>query len=364
MYKTFVPSPLPPNPEIEIDDEMISLITKSTGSISKLETVSNRIPNKILFTAMYVRKEALLSSQIEGTQATLEDILDPMIEKNTNRDVEEVVNYIDAINFAIELLQKLPLCNRLIRETHRVLMQGVRGQDKNPGEFRNSQNWIGGYGSTLKNAKYIPPCPQDMIDAMSDLEKYINAEDDTNILIRAALVHYQFETIHPFLDGNGRVGRMLVMLLLMDKKILTTPTLYISYFLKKYQSEYYTRLSEIRTRGNFEQWIKFFLRAVDESAQDAVKTIDELSELHEKNKAKIQSIGRARINALKVFEYLEAHPIIDISKTAEALEISFQTVSNTVKRLLELKILFPIKNVSRNRIFAYEEYLQILRRNT
>ena len=364
MYKSFVPSPLPPNPEIEIDDEMISLITKSTGSISKLETVSNRIPNKILFTAMYVRKEALLSSQIEGTQATLEDILDPMIEKNTNRDVEEVVNYIDAINFAIELLQKLPLCNRLIRETHRVLMQGVRGQDKNPGEFRNSQNWIGGYGSTLKNAKYIPPCPQDMIDAMSDLEKYINAEDDTNILIRAALVHYQFETIHPFLDGNGRVGRMLVMLLLMDKKILTTPTLYISYFLKKYQSEYYTRLSEIRTRGNFEQWIKFFLRAVDESAQDAVKTIDELSELHEKNKAKIQSIGRARINALKVFEYLEAHPIIDISKTAEALEISFQTVSNTVKRLLELKILFPIKNVSRNRIFAYEEYLQILRRNT
>ena len=364
MYKSFVPSPLPPNPEIEIDYEMIKLITKSTGSISKLETVSNRIPNKILFTAMYVRKEALLSSQIEGTQATLEDILDPMIEKNTNRDVEEVVNYIDAINFAIEMLQKLPLCNRLIRETHRVLMRGVRGQDKNPGEFRNSQNWIGGYGSTLKNAKYIPPCPQDMIDAMSDLEKYINAEDDTNILIRAALVHYQFETIHPFLDGNGRVGRMLVMLFLMDKKILTTPTLYISYFLKKYQSEYYARLSDVRIKGNFEQWIKFFLRAVDESAQDAVNTIDELSELHLKNANKIQSLGRARINTLKIFEYLEAHPIIDISKTAAALEFSFQTVSNTVKRLLELKILIPIRNVSRNRIFAYEEYLQILRRDT
>ena len=364
MYKSFVPSPLPPNPEIEIDYEMIKLITKSTGSISKLETVSNRIPNKILFTAMYVRKEALLSSQIEGTQATLEDILDPMIEKNTNRDVEEVVNYIDAINFAIEMLQKLPLCNRLIRETHRVLMRGVRGQDKNPGEFRNSQNWIGGYGSTLKNAKYIPPCPQDLIDAMSDLEKYINAEDDTNILIRAALVHYQFETIHPFLDGNGRVGRMLVMLFLMDKKILTTPTLYISYFLKKYQSEYYARLSDVRIKGNFEQWIKFFLRAVDESAQDAVNTIDELSELHLKNANKIQSLGRARINTLKIFEYLEAHPIIDISKTAAALEFSFQTVSNTVKRLLELKILIPIRNVSRNRIFAYEEYLQILRRDT
>ena len=287
-----------------------------------------------------------------------------MIEKNTNRDVEEVVNYINALNFAMEMLKKLPLCNRLLKETHGVLMQGVRGQDKNPGEFRNSQNWIGGYGSTLKTAKYIPPCPQDMIDAMSDLEKYINSEDDTNILIRAALIHYQFESIHPFLDGNGRIGRMLIMLFLMDRKILTTPTLYISYFLKKYQSEYYTRLSEVRTRGNFEQWIKFFLRAVDESAQDAVQTIDELSELHEKNKSKIQSLGRARINTLKVFEYLEAHPIIDISKTAAALEISFQTVSATVKRLSDLKILIPIKNISRNRTFAYEEYLQILRRDT
>ena len=228
-YQSFVPSPLPPKPEIKIDEELILLLTKANANIATLETISGRIPNKILFIAMYVRKEALLSSQIEGTQATLEDILDPMIEKNTNRDVEEVVNYIDAINFAIEMLQKLPLCNRLIRETHRVLMRGVRGQDKNPGEFRNSQNWIGGYGSTLKTAKYIPPCPQDMIDAMSDLEKYINSEDDTNILIRAALIHYQFESIHPFLDGNGRIGRMLIML---QKNFDNSNALYFLFFEK------------------------------------------------------------------------------------------------------------------------------------
>ena len=363
-YKSFVPSQLPPNPELKIDDEMISLLTKANGSISILEIISNRIPDNLLFTAMYVRKEALLSSQIEGTQATLEDILDPMLEKNTNRDVEDVVNYINAINYAIKRLETLPLCNRLIREAHLVLMKGLRGQDKSPGEFRISQNWIGGYGATIKNARYIPPCPQDMIQAMSDLEKYMNDEDETNVLIRAALIHYQFETIHPFLDGNGRVGRLLIMLFLMDKKVLTTPALYISYFLKKYQSEYYDRLSDVRVKGNFEQWVKFFLRAINESAQDAVQTIDELSSLHNKNEAAIQKLGRARINTLRLLEYLEAHPIIEINKTSAALELSFNTTAKAIKRLIDLGILVSTKNISRNRIFAYREYLDILRRNT
>ena len=273
-YKSFVPSRLPPKPELKIDEEMLSLLTKAIGSISTLETVSNRIPDKLLFTAMYVRKEALLSSQIEGTQVTFEDILDPMLEKNTNRDVEEVVNYINAANYAIKRLETLPLCNRLIREAHRILMNGLRGQDKSLGEFRSSQIWIGGYGASIKNARYIPPCPQDMIQAMFDLEKYMNDENETNILIRAAFIHYQFETIHPFLDGNGRVGRLLIMLFLIDNKVLTTPALYISYFLKKYQLEYYDRLSAVRIKGNFEQCVKFFLRAINEAAQDAVKTID------------------------------------------------------------------------------------------
>lgn len=363
-YNSFVPSSLPPNPDIEIDDEMISLLTKANVNIATLETISNKIPNNFLFIAMYVRKEALLSSQIEGTQATLEDILDPMLDTNTNQDVEDVVNYINAANFAIEMLKKLPLCNRLIRETHRVLMQGVRGQDKNPGEFRTSQNWIGGYGSTLKNAKYIPPCPQDMINAMSDLEKYINADSDTDVLIRASLIHYQFETIHPFLDGNGRVGRLLILLFLMEKKILTIPTLYISYFLKKYRYEYYTRLSDVRLKGNYEQWIKFFLSAVNESALDAIHTIDELSELHNKNLTKIKSLGKFTKNVLRVFEYLETHPIVDVGKTAKALNLSFATVSSSIKRLSDLNILVQTKNTSRNRIFSYEDYLNILRRGT
>ena len=363
-YKSFVPSKLPPNPEIEIDAEIISLLTKANANIATLETVSNRIPNKILFIAMYIRKEALLSSQIEGTQATLEDILDPLIEKNINQNVEEVINYINAANFAIKRLEVLPLCNRLIKEIHAILMDGVRGKDKSPGEFRRSQNWIGGYGATLKNAKYIPPCPQDMIEAMSDLEKYINAEDGADILIKTALIHYQFETIHPFLDGNGRVGRLLILLFLIDRKILTTPILYISYFLKKYRSEYYARLSDVRIKGNFEQWIKFFLNAVIESAQDAVANIDELSKLHDRNKAKIQTLGRAKINVWRVFEYLEAHPIIDIRKTATALKLSFGTISNAIKRLEDLEILVQTKSISRNRIFAYSEYLEILRRGT
>lgn len=363
-YKSFVPAKLPPEPKIQIDEEMVSLLIKAHSSISALEAVSNRIPNKLLFTAMYVRKEALLSSQIEGTQVSLEDILDPMLETNTNRDIEDVVNYINAANYALNMLRTLPLCNRLIRGAHGVLMKEVRGQDKSPGEFRRYQNWIGGYGATLRNAIYIPPNQQDMIEAMSDLEKYINMDDETDILIRAALVHYQFETIHPFADGNGRVGRLLIMLFLMEKKVLTTPALYISYFLKKYQSEYYTRLSEVRIKGYFEQWIKFFLRAIAESARDAIQTIDELSNLHSENRNNIEKLGRTKKNTLRVFEYLEDHPIIDIRKTSTALNLSFQTVSEAVKRLVNLGVLEQTKSTSRNRVFSYGAYLEILRRDT
>ncbi len=190
-----------------------------------------------------------MSSQIEGTQVTLEDVLDPLINENANRNVADVINYIKATEFAITRLNELPLCNRLIKEAHAVLMAGVRGQEKNPGEFRYSQNWIGGQGSILKNARFIPPAPEDMTIAMSGLEKYINDDDGLDVLIRAALIHYQFETIHPFLDGNGRIGRLLITLHLMENDVLTTPTLYISYFLKKNCIEYYDCMSEVRRNG-------------------------------------------------------------------------------------------------------------------
>ena len=249
-----------------------------------------------------------MSSQIEGTHATLEDILDPMIDTNTNRNVTDVVNYIKATETAIKRLQELPLCNRLIKETHAVLMSGVRGQEKNPGEFRYFQNWIGGQGSTLKNARYIPPSPDDMVEAMSGLEKYMNADDRLDTLIQAALIHFQFETIHPFLDGNGRVGRLLITLFLMKKKVLTTPALYISNFLKKNRVEYYDRMTEVRVKGNYEQWVKFFLEALTDSAKDAADTIDELVVLHDKNVDIISRMGRAAKNIMLVFNYLEAIP--------------------------------------------------------
>ncbi len=363
-YQSFVPSPLPPKPPIELTEEMLGLLIKANSRIAVLESIATRIPNVELFVSMYVRKEALMSSQIEGTQATLEDVLDPMIEANTNRNVADVVNYIKATEFAIKRLHDLPLCNRLIKETHAVLMSGVRGEEKNPGEFRYSQNWIGGQGSTLKNARYIPPSPEDMTEAMSDLEKYINADEDTDALIRAALIHYQFETIHPFLDGNGRVGRLLITLFLMEKKVLSTPALYISYFLKKNRVEYYDRMTEVRVKGNYEQWVKFFLLALIESAEDATATIDELTVLHDKNVEAISGMGRAAKNVQLVFDYLEANPIIEIKKTAAALGITFNTVSGAVRRLTDAGILAQTTNSSRNRTFAYERYLDILRKGT
>ncbi len=363
-YQSFVPSPLPPTPPIEISEDILEQLIKANSQLAILESVATRIPDVDLFVSMYVRKEALMSSQIEGTQATLEDVLDPLIEDNTNRNVADVVNYIKATEYAIRRLHELPLCNRLLKETHAILMEGVRGQEKNPGEFRCSQNWIGGKGSTLRNAKYIPPSPDDMTEAMSDLEKYINADDRLDGLIRAALIHYQFETIHPFLDGNGRIGRLLITLFLMEKKILTTPALYISYFLKKNRVEYYDRMTEVRSKGNYEQWVKFFLQAIAESAKDAIAAIDELTALHDKNVDLVAGMGRASKNAMLVFRYLEANPIIEIGKTAEALGITFGTASNVVERLSSAGILEQTTTGRRNRTFAYKDYLAILRKGT
>ena len=363
-YKSFMPSVLPPNPSIELDKDIIDLLVKANKQLALLEGISNRIPNIRLFISMYVRKEALMSSQIEGTQATLEDVLDPCLEENTNRPVGDVVNYIKATDYAIKRLKELPLCNRLIKEAHEVLLSGVRGQNKSPGEFRHSQNWIGAAGCNLQNARYIPPNVEDMIQSMSDLEKYINGDDDLDVLIRAALIHYQFETIHPFLDGNGRIGRLLITLFLIEKKVLSTPALYISYFLKKNRIEYYDRMNEMRLKGNYEQWIKFFLEAVYESAKDAVETIDKLTTLHDNYRLKIEGLGRRAKNVMRVFEYLESNPIIEIQKTARELDIAFNTISSIVKDLISIGVLEQTSTQSRNRTFAYKEYLEILKEGT
>ena len=361
-YKSFRPSPLPQ--ELNIDDEILSCLTGATKALATLDALATHIPNMNLFVSMYVRKEALLSSQIEGTQATLEDVLDPLIEKNANQNVADVVNYIKATEFALERMNSLPLCNRLLKETHAVLMQGVRGQEKNPGEFRISQNWIGAHGSSIKNARYIPPNPQDMVEAMSDLEKYMNEDDSLDVLIKAALIHYQFETIHPFLDGNGRIGRLLITLYLLDKQILHSPALYISYYLKMNRIEYYDRMSEVRAKDSYEQWVKFFLLAIKESAEDAVETIKKLNDLHSTNVSVIEDMGRQAKTARLIFNYLEQNPIIDIGKTASELGISFNTASSYINRLVENRILVQTNNSERRRVFAYEDYLSILRKDT
>ena len=363
-YKSFVPAPLPPGPAIELDSEMVNLLVAANRRLAVLDGLSVHIPNVNLFVSMYVRKEALMSSQIEGTQATLEDVLDPLLDENANRNVADVINYIKATEFALARQRELPLCNRLIKETHAVLMEGVRGQEKSPGEFRRSQNWIGGQGSTLKNARYIPPNVEDMTEAMSDLEKYINGEDDLDALIRAALIHYQIETIHPFLDGNGRVGRLLITLFLMEKGVLSAPALYISYFLKKNRIEYYDRMTEVRSKGNYEQWVKFFLQAILESAEDAADKIQKLSALHTENAEVIGGMGRAAKNAALLLEYLEANPIIEIQKTATALGLAFSTTSAAIKRLCEAGILAQSAGEQRNRVYSYEAYLALLREGT
>ena len=363
-YKSFTPSVLPPNPQLEMTDEMVGILVRANAQVTVLNDLARRIPNVELFISMYIRKEALMSSQIEGTQATLEDVLNPMIEKNANQNVADVINYIKTTEYAIKRLEELPLSNRLLKEAHGVLMEGVRGQEKSPGEFRYSQNWIGAQGSTLKNAKYVPPTPEDMLQAMSDLEKYIHEDDGTELLVKIALLHYQFETIHPFLDGNGRIGRLLIMLFLMDKKILSTPALYISYFLKKNRVEYYDRLMEVRNKGNYEQWVRFFLQAIEETAEDAISKIYELVDLHEKNVELISQMGRAGRSAMKVFDYLESNPIIEIKKTSKATGMSYNTISNAIKKLAEANILTQQGEGTRNRTFAYEEYLDILRDGT
>lgn len=359
-YKAYRPNPLPPFPEIEMDNEMISLLSKAHNYLGKLDMTSELIPDMNLFLSAYVRKEALLSSQIEGTQATLEDVLNPDVNVAVNLEVIDVVNYVNALNYAINRMKVLPICNRLLCDTHNVLMQGVRGQDKNPGEFRRSQNWIGSSNSNLQSARYIPPTVEDMQNAMSDLEKFIN-EYNMDILLKTALVHYQFETIHPFLDGNGRIGRMLITLMLLDNKILSKPVLYLSLYLKSNRIEYYDRLSEVRIKGNYEQWIKFFLSGIIETCDDSIKTIESINSLIKSDEEKLV---KKTDTISKVFNYIKEHPIISIGGAASSLGLSYNGVGGAVKKMVEVGILSETTTKARDRIFEYTNYINILKSGT
>lgn len=359
-YEAYKPNKLPPSPNINMGDDMVKALVEAHSLLSRLDTMADLLPDRDLFLGAEVRKEALLSSQIEGTQATMEDILSPNSEKSANLEVNDVVNYVDGLNFAIGELKSLPISKRLLCSTHAVLMKGVRGEEKSPGEFRRSQNWIGGAGSSLKDARYVPPTVEDMLDGMSDLERYIN-EDHSDLLLKAALAHYQFETIHPFLDGNGRIGRMLITLMLLSEGEIKNPVLYMSLFLKGNRVEYYDRLSEVRKSGDYEQWVRFFLGGVSSTCRDGIDEIGEISNLIEKDTKKTLT---ARSNTRKVYGYLKEHPIIDIKTTAEALGLSFNTVSSALSQLSDLGIAEKTGPEKRGRLYSYAKYVEILKAGT
>ncbi len=361
-YRSFSPSPLPP--ELHIDAELTQLLGEARGCLAELEAATQLIPSTDLFITMYVRKEALISSQIEGTQCTLDDVLDPSVTEHANADVVDVVNYVHALQYAIQRLTELPLCNRLLRDVHSELMRGVRGQEKNPGEFRRSQNWIGAANCGLKDARYIPPNVEDMEHSLRDLERYMNEDESYDPLIRTSLIHYQFETIHPFLDGNGRIGRMLIILYIMQQKLLSKPVLYVSYYLKKNQLEYYDRMAEIRKNGNYEQWVKFFLRAIAEAAKDSVRMAYQLSSLHNQHVTMVSEDKRSSRDLTILLEYIEQHPIMDIQHVSSALTMTFNKVSRLITKMIDMGILSATTNKRRNRVFCYHKYLDVLRKDT
>ncbi len=362
-YEAFIPTPLPPEPEIVMDPEMWELLSQADRALGRLDGATDALPNPDLFVFMYVRKEAVLSSQIEGTQASLIDILEfesQSLEPDNPQDVAEVVNYIAAIKHGLESLSTLPVSLRLIREIHEVLLTDVRGAERNPGEFRKSQNWIGPSGCTLTDATYVPPPPHDMMQALDNLEKFLHSSEPMPTLIKVGLAHAQFETIHPFLDGNGRTGRLLITFLLCEQNILKRPLLYISYFFKRYRSEYYDRLQAIRDSGDWEGWLKFFLRGVYEVAQEATATARKIVSMKEEHRLLlIDKMGQRSGNAIALLESLYFKPIFTVEHAEAVVGVSYTNANKLIKDLCDIGILKEITGQKRNRAFAYDPYLQV-----
>jgi Fic family protein len=362
-YKAFIPSPLPPVPEVLMDAEMWNLLSQADRALGRLDGATDALPNPDLFVFMYVRKEAVLSSQIEGTQASLMDVLEfesQALTPENPQDVEEVVNYIAAINHGLERLKTLPTSLRLIREIHQELMKGVRGAERNPGEFRRSQNWIGPGGCSLADASYVPPPPHEMLKCLDNLERFLHDSQPMPILIKVGLAHAQFETIHPFLDGNGRTGRLLITFLLCEQNILKRPLLYLSYYFKRYRSEYYDRLQAVRDAGGWEEWLKFFLKGVYEVAQEAATTARQIVNLKEEHRQLIlNKLGRKSGNAIALLESLYFRPIFTVEHVETITNLSYSNANSLIKQLIELGILQEITGQKRNRAFSYAPYLAI-----
>jgi Fic family protein len=366
-YRAFIPNPLPPKPQLTLDKDIIETLSKADTAIGRLSGISEALPNPDLFVAMYVRKEAVLSSQIEGTESSLEDVLEYESEnklKTLPNDVVEVVNYVKAMNYGLSRISELPLSLRLIKEIHSELMQGARGQDKTPGEFRKSQNWIGPKGCTLNKARFVPPPPHEMMQSLGALEKYMHSQFDYPLLIECGLIHFQFETIHPFLDGNGRIGRLLITFFLCHKEILKKPLLYLSYYFKQNRTEYYDELTKARENGDFESWIKFFLEGVASVAEEACKASNKIINLKNKDKNKIIENYKETSKVSIFHEKLFDKPIVSIKDISKIMNTTFPTADDICKKLVILDILKEVTGKERNKLFAYKQYLDILKKES
>lgn len=362
-YRAFIPNNLPPDPAISVDPEMHDLLSQADRALGRLDGSIQTLPNPELFVFMFARKEAVLSSQIEGTQASINDLLKAeaeVLDPSSPRDVDEVLNYLRAMNRGLARLKELPLSVRLMKEMHANLLHGVRGQHQQPGEIRRSQNWIGPQGCALTDATYVPPPHQEAEAALSALEKFIHDDDHIPPLIKIGLVHSQFETIHPFLDGNGRIGRLLITFFLCEKGFLQKPVLYLSHFFKANRDSYYQHLQRVRDRGEWEEWLKFFLRGVATVAEQATDTARKIVALRETHRALIiDTFGSSGANAIRLLEQLYKRPSITVNKAREFLEISYPNANNLVLKLVEQKIMFEVTGQARNRVFFYSPYINL-----
>jgi Fic family protein len=366
-YNAFVPDPLSPNPPVSLDAGLQNLMDRALLALGRLDSVTLLLPDAAIFLYSYVRKEAVLSAQIEGTQSSLSDLLLFEVEGVPGvpmDDVREASNYVSAMEHGLKRLgENFPLSLRLIREIHAVLLSGGRGAGRQPGEFRTSQNWIG--GTRPGNARYVPPPVDRLTQCLGDLEKFLH-DDPVRlpVLVKAALAHVQFETIHPFLDGNGRLGRLLVTLVLCNEKVLRQPMLYLSLFFKAHRDQYYELLQQVRGEGDFERWIEFFLTAVKETADQAVDTAHKLLSISEEDRKYIQSLGRAAGSALRVHYALLQRPVLTIPKIQEMAGLQPNTVMSSLERLIKLGMVNEITGKLRNRVFVYNNYIKILNEGT
>ena len=362
-YRAFSPAPLPPQPPVRLEGELQALLSKADRALGRLDGSIQTLPNPDLFVFMYVRKEAVLSSQIEGTQSSLQDLLAAeahILSPDLPRDVDEVVNYVTAMNYGLARLDALPVSVRLIREIHERLLQGVRGARLTPGELRRTQNWIGPGGCTLNEATFVPPPPHEVPEALGALETFLHADSDIPALIQIGLAHAQFETIHPFLDGNGRVGRLLISFLLCQREILVKPVLYLSHYFKRHRTEYYERLQAVRDTGDWEGWLAFFLRGVASVSLEATDTARRILALREDHRARVtQGLGRAAGNGHKVLEHLYQRPIVAVADVEALTATSYTAANNLVSRMVELGVLVEATGYRRNRLFRYQAYIDL-----